>query len=194
MGYATVLETVAERHLNNPRHLMRLNPQVDWSSIKAGTVLVVPHIGPRAMPTSRPEYILVSLGEKTLRLYDAENNLLAHFPCSIARRVEKRPVGELHVLTVAPNPDYTFRPENFPDSPEAQRIGRALKLQPGPNNPVGTAWISLSAGDGSYGIHGSPEPEQIGRTESSGCFRLANWNAEYLLQLVRAGMLVRVEP
>jgi lipoprotein-anchoring transpeptidase ErfK/SrfK len=194
MGYATVLEAVAERTLTNPKQIMRLNPQVDWNSVKAGTVLTVPNITGRASPSTRPEYILISLSEKTLRLYDAENTLLAHFPCSIARRVEKRPVGELAVLTTAPNPNYTFNPETFPDSPEAQKIGRKLILQPGPNNPVGIAWIALSAGDGSYGIHGSPEPEQIGRTESSGCFRLSNWNAEYLLPLVRTGMLVRVEP
>ncbi len=194
MGYSTVLEAVAERHLTNPNHIKRLNPKIDWTSVAAGTVLVVPNVGRRALPSSRPEYILISLAAKTLRLYDAENNLLAHFPCSIARRVEKRPVGELSVLTVAPNPNYTFRPETFPDSREAQQVGRNLILQPGPNNPVGTAWIALSAGDGSYGIHGSPEPEQIGRTESSGCFRLANWNADYLAPLVRTGMLVQVEP
>lgn len=194
MGYSTVLEAVAERHLTHPNHIRRLNPDVDWASVAAGASLVVPNVRTRATPSSRPEYILISLAAKTLRLYDAENNLLAHFPCSIARRVEKRPVGELHVITVAPNPNYTFKPETFPDSAEAQKIGRNLILQPGPNNPVGTAWIALSVGDGSYGIHGSPEPEQIGRTESSGCFRLANWNAEYLLPLVRVGMLVRVEP
>lgn len=194
MGYSTALEMVAEKSLTHPNQIKRLNPQVDWAAIKAGTQVVVPNIGTRATPRSRPEEIVISLGSKTLQLYDAESGLLAHFPCSIARRVEKRPVGELSILTVARNPNYTFNPETFPDSPEAQRIGRKLILQPGPNNPVGVAWIALSAGDGSYGIHGSPEPEQIGRTESSGCFRLANWNAEYLLSLVRAGMLVRVEP
>ena len=45
-----------------------------------------------------------------------------------------------------------------------------------------------------YGIHGSPEPEKIGRTESAGCFRLANWNASYLLPLVYPGLPVQVEP
>lgn len=194
MGYSTVLEAVSERHLTHPNHLKRLNPHVDWNAVPPGTRLVVPNIGTRAPPPSFPEYILISLSAKTLQLYDASDALLAHFPCSIARRVEKRPVGELSILTVAANPNYTFNPETFPDSPDAQKVGRKLILQPGPNNPVGTAWIALSAGDGSYGIHGSPEPEKIGRTESSGCFRLANWNAEYLLPLVRTGMLVRVEP
>jgi lipoprotein-anchoring transpeptidase ErfK/SrfK len=93
---------------------------------------------------------------------------------------------------VAPNPEYTFNPEIFPESTEARQINTKLILPPGPNNPVGTAWISLDLPG--YGIHGTPAPEQVGRTESHGCFRLANWNAEHLLQLVWVGMPVYVEP
>jgi lipoprotein-anchoring transpeptidase ErfK/SrfK len=57
---------------------------------------------------------------------------------------------------------------------------------------VGVAWIGLDRAG--YGIHGTPVPEQVGLTESHGCFRLANWNAAYLLKLVAPGTLVRVEP
>ena len=66
----------------------------------------------------------------------------------------------------------------------------------GRNNPVGVAWIGLDAGldKTGYGIHGTPAPEQVGRTESHGCFRLANWDAEYLVKLVWIGMPVLVEP
>lgn len=128
-----------------------------------------------------------------MEAFNSENILLAHFPCSIAQRVEKRPVGEeLHVAVVAPNPNYTFDPAVFPESAEAQEIGRKLILQPGPNNPVGTVWIGLDKPG--YGIHGTPHPEAVGRTESHGCFRLANWNAEYLLKLVTVGTPVFVEP
>lgn len=134
----------------------------------------------------------ISLSAKTLQAFGESSNLLAHFPCSIAAKMEKRPVGELYVTAIAPNPNYTFNPEVFPESPEAQAIGRKLILQPGPNNPVGVAWISLNLP--SYGIHGTPIPEQVGRTESHGCFRLANWNAEYLIKLVRTGTPVVVEP
>ena len=80
----------------------------------------------------------------------------------------------------------------FPESPEAQAIGHELILPPGPNNPVGVAWIGLDKTG--YGIHGTPNPEQVGRTESHGCFRLANWDAEYLSKLVWVGMPVFVEP
>jgi lipoprotein-anchoring transpeptidase ErfK/SrfK len=101
-------------------------------------------------------------------------------------------VGELHVAVIVPNPNYSFDPEIFPESAEARELGRKLILPPGPNNPVGTVWIGLDRPG--YGIHGSPRPEEVGRTQSHGCFRLANWNAEYLLQLVRVGTPVFVMP
>ena len=134
----------------------------------------------------------IRLGERTLQAFDAAVRLLAHFPCGIAARVEKRPLGELRVTVVAPNPDYIFNPDNFPESAEARELGRKLRLNPGPNNPVGTAWIGLNLSG--YGIHGTPRPEDVGRTESHGCFRLANWNAEYLAQLVTVGTPVWIEP
>jgi lipoprotein-anchoring transpeptidase ErfK/SrfK len=134
----------------------------------------------------------VRLGEKMLDAFDRNTNLLAHFPCSIARQVEKRPVGRLEVETIALNPNYKFSPEIFPESEEARQLKRPLMIPQGPNNPVGTAWIGLNRPG--YGIHGTPRPEEVGRTESHGCFRLANWNAEYLAQLVEIGTPVIIEP
>ena len=143
-------------------------------------------------PGAKAAFATISLGGKVLEAFDANTNLLAHFPCSIAQRVEKRPVGELHVAAIAPNPNYTFDPDVFPESAEARQLKTKLILPPGPNNPVGVAWISLDKPG--YGMHGTPSPEQVGRTESHGCFRLANWNAEYLIKLVWVGMPVYVEP
>jgi lipoprotein-anchoring transpeptidase ErfK/SrfK len=125
-------------------------------------------------------------------VFGKNTNLIAHFPCSIASKVEKRPVGALHVANAAANPTYLFDPKVFSESAEAKKIGRKLTIPAGPNNPVGTAWIGLSRPG--YGIHGTPKPEQVGRTESHGCFRLANWNAEHLLQMSWAGMPVYIEP
>ena len=61
----------------------------------------------------------------------------------------------------------------------------------GPNNPVGLAWIGLSLP--TYGIHGTPWPEQIGRAESHGCFRLSNWNAVRLRELCDIGTSIVIE-
>ena len=136
--------------------------------------------------------VRISLTNHWLRAFSDRGGLIAHFPCSIGRIAEKRPVGDLHVTSVAKDPNYTFNPAVFPESPEAQATGRKLILPPGPNNPVGVAWIGLDRPG--YGIHGTPLPEQVGRTESHGCFRLANWNADYLRQLVRVGTSVNIEP
>jgi lipoprotein-anchoring transpeptidase ErfK/SrfK len=189
LDYETILELVAEKTFSHPHLVRALNPAVNWTNVAAGTVLQVPNA---AYPEvqAKAAFVRIHLSGKTLEAFDANTNLLIHFPCSIARLVEKRPVGELHVAVVAPNPNYTFDPEVFPESPEAKQLNRKLILPPGPNNPVGVAWIGLDLPG--YGIHGTPSPEQVGRTESHGCFRLANWNAEYLLRLIAIGTPVYV--
>ncbi len=190
LDYETILELLAEKGHASPNLTRRLNPNVNWTNLPAGTEVRLPAV--EYPPPVKAAFASIRLAEKRLQVFDASTNLVAHFPCSIAARVEKRPAGELHVTAIAPNPNYTFDPEGFPESEEAREIKTKLILPPGPNNPVGTAWISLDKPG--YGMHGTPGPEQVGRTESHGCFRLANWNAEYLLKLVWVGMPVYVEP
>jgi len=192
LDYESILELVAEKSHSHPKLVRWLNPGVDWDNVAPGTSLKSVQAA-YPTPASKAAFIRIFLSTRLLEVFDADTNLLAHFPCSIASRVEKRPVGEtLKVSVMAPNPNYTFDPEVFPESAEARELGRKLILQPGPNNPVGTAWIGLDKPG--YGIHGTPRPEEVGRTESHGCFRLANWNAEHLLKLVGVGMPVLVEP
>lgn len=190
LDHETLLELVAESSQSHPVLVRKLNPSADWEHPVAGMRLLVPNPVP-AVPR-RAELIRISLAGRYLRAFDGKGDLLAHFPCSIASRVEKRPVGELHVAVAVENPDYTFDPDVFPESAEARALGRKLRLPPGPNNPVGLAWIGLDRPG--YGIHGTPRPEEVGRTESHGCFRLANWNADLLRRMVWVGLPVRVEP
>lgn len=191
LDYESILELAAERGRSSAEFVRKLNPQVDWAHVTAGTRIKIPRIDPPPV-RERAAFARVHLYSKTLDVFGERTNLLAHFPCSIAAKVEKRPVGTLHVAKAAANPNYLFDPDVFTESAEAKKIGRRLVIPPGPNNPVGTAWIGLDKPG--YGIHGTPKPEQVGRTESHGCFRLANWNAEHLLQLAWVGMPVIVEP
>lgn len=190
LDYETILELVAENAQSHPNLIRRLNPDIDWTNVVEGAVIQIPDVTCTA-PQAKAALIHLHLSARMLDVFDADTNLLAHFPCSIAARVEKRPVGELHVAVIAPNPNYTFNPEVFPESAEGRQLGRKLVLPPGPNNPVGVAWIGLDLPG--YGIHGTPSPEQVGRTESHGCFRLANWNAAYLVELVWIGLPVLVD-
>jgi lipoprotein-anchoring transpeptidase ErfK/SrfK len=191
LGYESLLEQLAERSHASPNLLRRLNPGVDWSQLQPGASVNVLRV--EAPPDAgRAAQVRVRLAARALQAFDTEGRLLAHFPCSIAARMDKRITGQLRVTVLAPDPDYTFDPALFPESAEARHQSGRLMIPPGPNNPVGTAWIGLDRPG--YGIHGTPQPEQVGRTESHGCFRLANWNAERLLRLAWVGMPVIVEP
>lgn len=190
LAYATALEMAAEQSHASPALLRRLNPEMDWAKIEPGTIIAIPDVGPgtraaTARIDEKAARLVIDLAGHTLQARAADGRLLAHFPVSIARDVEKRPVGTLRVKVIAPDPNYTFDPAIFTESAEARELGRKLIIPPGPNNPVGLVWIGLDKPG--YGIHGTPDPEKVGRTESHGCFRLANWNALALAELVEIG-------
>ena len=191
LAYQTELELLSEKTHSHPLLIERLNPDVDWTNLSPGTVLKIPDVN-YPVPDDKAAFVVIHLADRYLEAYDQETNLMVHFPCSIAQKVEKRPVGELHVVVIIQDPNYTVDPELFPESDELRAIGHKLILPPGPRNPVGVAWMGLDKPG--YGMHGTPNAQQVGRTESHGCFRLANWDAEYLSQLVWVGMPVEVEP
>lgn len=189
LGYNDGLEMVSEKFHSRPEFIRFLNPGL--GPIQEGTNLLVPNPEP-AEPLSPARSIKILMGETTMIVYGERDRPVAVFPCSIARDKDKRPDGELRVVNVVPNPNYTFNPEILREAARREGITRKLILPPGPNNPVGVAWIGLSLPG--YGIHGTPEPTAISRTGSMGCFRLANWNARKLLRMVRPGVPVVVIP
>ena len=74
---------------------------------------------------------------------------------------------------------------------EGKRGKKALNIPGGPNNPVGVLWAGLSKSG--IGIHGTDSPRTIGRARSSGCFRLANWDAARIPLVIRPGAKVIVK-
>ena len=191
MGYSSIEEMLAEKFHVYRAALRRLNPDAAWPDPPAGATIAVPDVASKPLPPLSK--IEIRLEARTLRAYGTNGQLVAHFPCSIAADKAKRPAGEtLRVVVWAENPEYTFDPELFADDPEAAAIGKRLRIPPGPNNPVGVAWIGLDRPG--YGMHGSPAPEDISKTESHGCFRLTNWDALKLVRAVRKDLPVVVLP
>ena len=188
MGYESIKEMFAERGHVTENTLRRLNPNIAWEKVTPGTRITIPEISPVAIG-AKAAFLRVSLSKFSVTAYDHNSKPMALFPCSIAKNRAKRPPpGEIKIITQIPNPNYTYTPDY---TPKGKRVERHI-FPPGPNNPVGVVWLGLSIPG--YGIHGAPLPERIGRAESHGCFRLANWNAEKLYELVRAGTRVIIEP
>ncbi|MFO0838528.1 MAG: L,D-transpeptidase [Phycisphaerae bacterium] len=185
LRYESLAALLGERGHCTRDLVVALNPSKRIESLVAGDSLRIPNvcIEPDSIEAAALE---VDLGEKLVRAVDAQNRTLLLFHCSIAAFAEKRPRGAAEVAVVAPDPEYTFRPEMWP---EVHNVSAPLQIPAGPRNPVGLCWIGLTLPG--YGIHGTPNPELIGKTGSHGCIRLANWDAVRLGRAARVGMPVR---
>jgi lipoprotein-anchoring transpeptidase ErfK/SrfK len=129
--------------------------------------------------------IVADKARKQVFAYDASDQLVASYPASIGSSDTPSPSGIHTVDRVALNPNYTYNPKiNFKQGAN----DKVLTIPPGPNGPVGTVWIALSKP--TYGIHGTPDPSRIGRSQSHGCIRLTNWDATELAKMVKPGVTV----
>jgi lipoprotein-anchoring transpeptidase ErfK/SrfK len=179
LDYSSALEAIAERFHASPDLLRRLNPGASFA--RAGEVLEVPnvHADPPATKAAR---ILVSANDASVTVLDEAGGIVARYPASMGSEHDPLPVGSFAVTRVLRNPPFFYNPDLFWD---AEPSHSKAKLPPGPNNPVGVVWIDLTKEH--YGIHGTPEPSQVGKTQSHGCIRLTNWDAAELAGLVGDG-------
>ena len=181
--YATPLEELAERFHMSQALLTALNPGADFG--KAGTSLIAAVPGAPAFNKGDVDHIEVSKAHAQVTAFDANNNVLAVYPATVGSTERPSPSGVHKVNGVSLNPDYLYDPAKLHWGP---RSHGKLRVKPGPNNPVGAVWIDLNAP--SYGVHGSPDPDKIGKTASHGCVRLTNWDAVALAGGVKPGVKV----
>jgi lipoprotein-anchoring transpeptidase ErfK/SrfK len=180
LAYATPLEALAEKFHVSEGLLTAFNPGVDFS--RAGQTIVVPSVA--AAPLPEVTRIVVDKSESSLRAFGADGALLAFYPATIGSTERPAPSGTVTVVAIAPEPNYTYDPSRV----SYDRGDRRLVVPAGPNNPVGSVWIDLSRD--TYGIHGTPDPSKIAKTQSNGCVRLTNWSAEQLAASVKPGVEV----
>ena len=181
LGFSSAVEALGERFHASPKLLQSLN--AGKALDRAGEVIRVPNVdGAAELPKAAK--VVVDKSELVVMLLDAQGTVYAQFPASAGSSRDPLPIGDWKINGVARDPVFNYNPKLFWDgNPEHSKA----TLQPGPNNPVGVAWIDLSKPH--YGIHGTPEPSRIGKTESHGCIRMTNWGVAMVAGAVSPGMV-----
>ena len=193
--YGSLLEFVAERFHSAEAYIQKLNPGKNWEHLQPGETLTVPNVLPfeieKITEGKIPENsafaarkIYIDTKEHLLEVFD-NNQLVCVFPITPGSTTLLAPVGTWKIVGAATWPwfrydegmlNYGVRTENY------------YNLPPGPNNLVGVLWMGLNKTG--IGIHGTNNPETIGRATSHGCIRLANWDAARVKDLVSVGNAV----
>jgi len=180
LGYTSVAEKLGERFHCSPALLKSLNPGKRLD--RAGETIRVPNV--RTEIAAKAAKVVVDQSDGSVSALDAQGAVLARYPATMGSEHDPLPLGTWKILGVTHDPPFNYNPDLFWDAKAAHT---KAKIAPGPNNPVGVVWIDLSKEH--YGIHGTPEPSTVGKTESHGCIRLTNWDAAELAKMVSPGVV-----
>lgn len=199
LPYDSLLEFLTERFHCAPEFLQFINQPAKMSQLKPGDVVKVPNVQPflieeltqvaslPEIPAYKDRLIKIDTREKMLDLFEGEK-LIASLPITPGSGHLATPPGTWRIVGIAQMP--TFRWDKSVLE-YGVRSSDYYELPVGPNNPVGVMWIGLSKPG--IGIHGTNQPQTIGRSASHGCMRTANWDVVRLSKLITKGMTVVIE-
>jgi lipoprotein-anchoring transpeptidase ErfK/SrfK len=179
LSYGSPREGLAEKFHMSEDLLSNLNPGRDFD--RAGEAIVVIDAGAE-QNAEKAAKVEVDKIQQTVKLFDKSNALIGFYPATIGSQEKPSPSGTLKVTEIDRNPTYRYNPAYHFKGVHSRK---PFTIRPGPNNPVGSMWINLSR-DG-YGIHGTPFPGKVSKSESHGCVRLTNWDAERVAERLSKG-------
>lgn len=126
--------------------------------------------------------IIINIPSRTLELFKGEK-LIKTYPVGVGRANFLTPIGQFQVITMVEDPGW----EN-PYKPTGN-----VRIHAGDENPLGTRWIGFKADKaGEFGIHGTDNPDSVGKYSSHGCVRMKVKDAEDLFKQVKMNMPVFV--
>ncbi len=220
LPYRDAAEAIAEKFHCDVHFLEQLNPG-KTKKIKAGDQLNVPNVEPFELaavkdlkvgsempapvaneigddndaasgkdkspePAAVPISVKIDMKTNMLGVFEADK-LAAAYPVTVGSAQTASPIGEWKVRGVAKLPKFRHDEQMLK---HGERSRNFHMLPPGPNSPVGVIWIALNKKG--IGLHGTSEPETIGRAASHGCVRLANWDIVRLAEKVKSGVPVSI--
>ena len=185
LGYKDIREELSEQYHVSVAMLVELNPTERWTT--PGSEIVVPQVVVER-GEAKVIRVVVDKATRAVEAFGQDGKLVAFYPASIGSEEKPAPSGEFNIQWVLHNPPYNYDPKF---AFKGVKTRKPFTIAPGPNNPVGSVWMDLSV-EG-YGIHGTPEPDLVGKTQSHGCIRLTNWDAQDLASMVAKGTVVSFE-
>jgi hypothetical protein len=199
LPYGSLLEFVCERFHCSAELLALLNPDLNLDRLKVDDTVKVPAVEPflieemrsvatlPEVPEFKSRWIQIHRKERILLLKENER-LLASVPITPGSDTLPTPPGKWRVVGISTMPNFRWD-EGVLN--HGVRTNDFFMLPPGPRNPVGIAWCALSKPG--IGIHGTNQPQTIGRAASHGCMRVANWDVSRLIQQISSGVSVLIE-
>jgi lipoprotein-anchoring transpeptidase ErfK/SrfK len=190
LGYRSPMELLGEKFHTSPALIQRMNRRLHLAAgadIRVpATIPFDPDVKPQADQAPMDVVIEVTTADSALRAVRADGSVIFFAPVTTGSQFDPLPIGDWKVTRVLWKPVFHYNPKLFWD---ADPKDTTAAIKPGPNGPVGVVWIALDREH--YGLHGTPEPGNIGHTESHGCVRLTNWDAARVASLVKAGTPVQ---
>lgn len=219
MSYRSIAEFMAERYHTDVPYLTEINPGVKINGIQPGDSLIVPNVDPfeienltgakyEADAALSERHVVVNTKINQARIFEAapaalvvdesedgsapvsktkaNRSLVASFPITPGKPQFIK-FGTWKLLNMIEMPYWRYDQQLLDTG---KRSANAINIPPGPNSPVGVIWNGTSKPG--IGMHGTSDPETIGRARSAGCIRLANWDAIRLPNLIRPGATVEI--
>lgn len=145
----------------------------------SGKINAASFVAPKITPTTNAK-LIVDLSDRKVSLYKG-NQLQTEYPLAVAQAGWETPTGIFQVLNKEQDPLWVH-----PITGE--------EVAPGPDNPLGVAWIGFwTDGESEIGFHGTNQEELIGEAVSHGCLRMRNADIEAIYAQVTQGTPVIVQ-
>lgn len=221
MSYRSVAEFMAERYHTTIDYLTELNGHSAVHALKPRHSLLVPNVTPFRIESDvsgaqheradvlSDRYVVVDTKSNQLRIFHGaprpaiiaepganddtvtpatppNEALIASFPITPGQERFIQ-YGRFELRNMVEMPWWRFD-QQFLDT--GRRSENALNIPPGPNSPIGVIWCGTSRSG--IGLHGTDNPDTIGRARSAGCIRLSNWDAIRLPRLIRPGATIEI--
>lgn len=217
MSYRSNAEFMAERYHCDIEYLVTLNSAKKINNLKPRDSIVVPNVAPfqiealteislKEDPALSQRHAVVDTKINQVRIFEAAPPaLVVPEPGTVAVNTVRTNRGLVASFPITPGkPKFikfgTWELRNMVQLPwwrydkslleTGKRSSNAINIPAGPNSPVGVIWCGTSKSG--IGMHGTSDPETIGRARSAGCIRLANWDAIRLPTLLRPGATVEI--